>query len=202
MPSIYDIKPQFQGLLRPCVQKLAKLGVTANQITLLACVLSVGVGALLYRTPDSKKIFWLITFLFFVRMALNAIDGMLAREHNMKTPLGAILNELTDVISDAALYLPFACVSGFSPPLIVIIVVLAVISEMTGVVAIQIGASRRYEGPMGKSDRAFVFGVFALLIALEVSYHSWMPYVLSSLIVLLGLTIFNRSRKALAEVKP
>lgn len=202
MPSIYDIKPQFQGLLRPFVQKIAKFGVTANQITLLACALSVGVGAILYCYPDSKKIFWLIPVLFFVRMALNAVDGMLAREHNMKTPLGAILNELTDVISDAALYLPFACVAGFTPALIVIIVVLSVMSEMAGVVAIQIGASRRYEGPMGKSDRAFVFGVFSLLIALEVSYHSWMPYVLSALIVLLGWTIFNRSRKALEEVKP
>ena len=38
-----------------------------------------------------------------------------------------------------------------------VIVVLTLVSEMTGVVAVQIGASRRYDGPMGKSDRAFVF---------------------------------------------
>ena len=37
----------------------------------------------------------------FLRMALNAIDGMLAREFNQKTNLGAYLNELTDVISVA-----------------------------------------------------------------------------------------------------
>ena len=39
-------------------------------------------------------------------MALNAIDGMLAREFNQKSRLGGYLNEITDVVSDAALYLP------------------------------------------------------------------------------------------------
>jgi CDP-diacylglycerol--glycerol-3-phosphate 3-phosphatidyltransferase len=39
-------------------------------------------------------------------MALNAIDGMLAKEFALKSRLGAMLNELGDVFSDAALYLP------------------------------------------------------------------------------------------------
>jgi CDP-diacylglycerol---glycerol-3-phosphate 3-phosphatidyltransferase len=94
----------------------------------------------------------------FLRMALNAVDGMLAREHNQKSRLGAVLNELCDVLSDAALYLPLALVAGFDPALIVVIVLLATVSEMTGVLMQTLGASRRYDGPMGKSDRAFVFG--------------------------------------------
>ena len=40
-----------------------------------------------------------------LRMALNAADGMLAREHGQASPLGFYLNELGDIISDAALYL-------------------------------------------------------------------------------------------------
>ena len=48
----------------------------------------------------------------FVRMALNAIDGMLAREFAQKSALGAVLNELGDVVSDTALYLPFATIAG------------------------------------------------------------------------------------------
>ena len=46
-------------------------------------------------------------------MAFNAIDGMLAREFGQKSRLGAYLNELTDVVSDAALYLPFAWLPPF-----------------------------------------------------------------------------------------
>lgn len=48
-----------------------------------------------------------IAYRAFIRMALNALDGMLARECNQQTRLGAILNETGDVISDIALYLPF-----------------------------------------------------------------------------------------------
>ena len=39
--SIYALKPKFQNLLRPLVRQLAAKGVTANQVTLLACLLSI-----------------------------------------------------------------------------------------------------------------------------------------------------------------
>ena len=133
-------------------------------------------------------------------MALNAIDGMLAREHDMKSNLGAVLNEIGDVASDSALYLPLALVPGFRPELVVAIVLLAAISEMTGVVAVQIGATRRYDGPMGKSDRAFVFGLLCLLLGCGVSLEQWLDTILGGVILLLVLTIFNRSRQALKEV--
>jgi CDP-diacylglycerol--glycerol-3-phosphate 3-phosphatidyltransferase len=47
-------------------------------------------------------------------MALNAIDGMLAREHGQASRLGAVLNELGDVVADAGLYLPLALTTVFS----------------------------------------------------------------------------------------
>ena len=133
-------------------------------------------------------------------MALNAIDGMLAREHGQKSALGGVLNELTDVISDAALYLPFACVAGFSPALVVLVVFLATLTEMTGVVCVQIGASRRYDGPFGKSDRAFAFGAMALIIGLTGSSGPWIDWVLIAMTALLGRTIQNRATRGLAEV--
>lgn len=83
-------------------------------------------------------------------MGLNAIDGMLAREFGQQSKLGAILNELGDVVADTVLYLPLALVPGIYAPLIVGVVILSIISEMTGVIAIQIGAIRQYQGPMGK----------------------------------------------------
>ena len=48
----------------------------------------------------SMRVLLLLPAVLFLRMALNAIDGMLAREHNQKSALGAILNELGDVFSD------------------------------------------------------------------------------------------------------
>ena len=65
-------------------------------------------------------------------MALNAVDGMLAREFHQKSTLGAFLNELTDVISDAALYLPFAIVAPFEPFWVAVVIMLAGLSEFAG----------------------------------------------------------------------
>ncbi|MDF7806515.1 CDP-alcohol phosphatidyltransferase family protein [Pontiellaceae bacterium B12219] len=199
MASVYDLKPRFQDLLRSIVVKLADHGYTANQVTVAAALLSILTGALLMKYSAGRAVLLLLPIVLFVRMALNAIDGMLAREHDMKTPLGAILNELGDVISDAALYLPLALVPGFPPKIMVIIVVLAVISEMTGVIAVQIGASRRYDGPMGKSDRAFVFGALGFLLAIGLFPRAWVSFAMIIVCILLIITIVNRGRRALAE---
>lgn len=201
MPSIYDLKPRFQALLRPLTVALARRGVAANQVTLLAMALSVAAGAAIALFPGAQALLLVVPLLLFVRMALNAIDGMLAREHDMKTPLGAVLNELGDVVSDAALYLPLALVAGVPAGLVVTAVVLAVISEMTGVVAVQIGASRRYDGPMGKSDRAFVVGLITLLLGLGVAPGPWLAILLAAVCGLLVATILNRAAKALEETK-
>jgi CDP-diacylglycerol---glycerol-3-phosphate 3-phosphatidyltransferase len=200
MPSIYGLKPKFQSLLRPLTSTLARVGINANQVTLAAMALSFITGAAIFHFRTQRSLL-LLPVVLFVRMALNAIDGMLAREHNQKTALGAVLNELGDAFSDAALYLPLAVIPDFTPELVVLIVLFAVLTEMTGIIAVQIGASRRYDGPMGKSDRAFVFGALGLLLGLNLPIVFVVRYVLWLVLVLLSLTIVNRARKALAELK-
>jgi len=98
------------------------------------------------------------------------------------------------------LYSPFAVFAGISPHAVGAVVLLAVLSEMTGVVAVEIGASRRYDGPMGKSDRAFVFGLLAVILGFGVDPGWWVNAVLTLVAVLIGLTIFNRARNALREL--
>ena len=48
MASIYDLKPKFQNLLRPLCGSLARAGVTANQVTVAAAVLSLAEGAAIF----------------------------------------------------------------------------------------------------------------------------------------------------------
>lgn len=199
--TIYDLKPAFQNLLRPACRTLADAGISANQVTVVALVISVVVGTTLAYFNDTRWALALVPAWLFLRMALNAIDGMLAREHGMQSKLGAILNEVSDVVADAALYLPFALVAGFSPMLVTIAVVLALLTEMAGVVGAQVGASRRYDGPLGKSDRAFVFGVLGLLLALGIDLRPYANGVIALVAVLSAITVWNRSAKALAELE-
>jgi CDP-diacylglycerol--glycerol-3-phosphate 3-phosphatidyltransferase len=200
MASVYDLKPAFQRLLRPLCRALARAGVTANQVTVAAALLSLAAGALVAWRPAARWPLLLIPAVLLVRMALNAIDGMLAREHGMKSALGGILNELGDVVSDAALYLPLALVPGIDPRLMTAVVLLAALTEMTGVVAVQIGASRRYDGPAGKSDRAVALGALCLALGLGAPAGRWTDVFLALLAAALVLTVVNRSRRALREV--
>lgn len=200
MPSIYSIKPAFQNFLRPLTVKLAAFGTTANQVTLSALVLSLLTGVILVFCRPQTGIYVIVPVVMLVRMALNAIDGMLAREHGMINPLGAVLNELCDVVSDAALYLPFALLPEINLWIVVILVIAAIISEMTGVIAVQIGASRRYDGPMGKSDRAFVFGAIALALGLGMPAGSWLNELFGIVLILTIATVVNRAHRALDEI--
>jgi len=203
MPSIYDLKPAFQRLLQPVVDGLARAGATANQVTVAALLLSVATGTLVALWPAAAWPLWLYPPVLLLRMALNAVDGQLARQHHQASPLGALLNELGDVASDAALYLPLALVAGMAglpAALLVSVVVLAALGEMAGVCAVQIGASRRYDGPMGKSDRAFVLALVAVALALGLPARPWLVAVLALVALLAAVTVVNRGRRALAEV--
>ena len=81
--------------------------------------------------------------------------------------------------------------------MIVMIVILAMATEMAGVVSVQIGGSRRYDGPMGKSDRAFAFGVIAILLGIQIPVENWIPWILGIILFLLFITLRNRIRMAL-----
>ena len=199
MISIYALKPRFQSLLRPMVRWLANKGITANQVTLAAAVDSLLVALGVTWGAPLLWPFALIPLWMLLRMALNAIDGMLAREFGQQSRLGAYLNELCDVIADSALYLPFALLPGVSPLLVMIIVLLAAVVEYAGVLGLMVGASRRYDGPMGKSDRAAVFGLLGMLVAWGTLTATWLNLLLGLVLLLLIYTLYNRVRHGLAE---
>ena len=201
MLSIYQLKPRFQNLLRPLVQRLYDNGTTANQITVLAGLVSVLVGVVIACFASHLWLFALIPLWMILRMALNAIDGMLAREFGQQSRLGAYLNELCDIVADCALILPFAVIPGVSLLLVLAVTLLALFSEYTGVLGPMVGASRRYDGPMGKSDRAFILGVLATGIALGWLAAAWVNGVLAIVAALLIYTLVNRVRQGLKEVQ-
>ena len=170
--SIYALKPKFQNLLRPIVKRLYQKGITANQVTLFACAVSILIGLLLALFAGVSTLFWLLPIWLFVRMALNAMDGMLAREFGQQSALGGYLNEITDIAADAALYLPFAFIAPFGGVQIALFIWLAAMTEFCGVLGQVHGNGRRYDGPFGKSDRAFFIGALAVWYAIAGSFHS------------------------------
>ena len=200
MISVYNLKSKFSDILRPICNSLVKVGITANMVTISAFVLSVITGVLIYLyIPKCALAYWILPISLFIRMALNNIDGVIAREHNQKTNIGAIYNELGDILSDIVIYVPMLYIMHSNILLIFLFTILTIISETVGIMGIQIGASRHYDGPMGKSDRAFWLSMLAIVAYFHTISCKSLSIFLGIVCFLLVYTIFNRIKGALKE---
>jgi CDP-diacylglycerol--glycerol-3-phosphate 3-phosphatidyltransferase len=100
------------------------------------------------------------------------------------------------------LYLPFAFVAPFGPWSIGLVVVASCVSEMAGALGPMVGTARRFDGPMGKSDRALVFGALGLYIGLGYALPEAAFWLLPALAFLIGCnTVLRVHRGAAAATK-
>lgn len=188
--SLYQLKSQFQNQLRPVSDALVKHHCTANQVTISAALLSIGTAYLIAKPAKDKPAIWLsLPLSLFVRMALNAIDGMMAREHGQASPLGAVLNEAGDVIADTALivslqsHLEQQGISGLNSfsthqQHMVSMTALSISTELLAIISNICFEYRANQGPLGKSDRAFLLG----------SIGAWMGMPVPRLLTARGLS--------------
>jgi CDP-diacylglycerol--glycerol-3-phosphate 3-phosphatidyltransferase len=203
MISSYQLKGGFQRLVRPLATALVGAGITPNQVTIGTMLASLAFAAEVALVPGAGRTatYIAVPVFFLLRMALNAVDGLMAKEWNLTSPLGLFLNELGDVIADAALYLAFIADARIPRMLMIAFVFVALLTEMAGVVAVQVGSKRRYEGPMGKSDRTILIGLLSVLLALDVQKPLLIQAILGLGLVGGGLTVANRVRGALRDAR-
>lgn len=197
MISIYNIKPRFQNLLRPLLIVLYKAGVTANQITISSIVLSAAIGTCFWFADKNKILFLALPLGLLIRMALNALDGMMAKTYNQSTKSGELLNEIGDVISDLLIFFPLLKHEAAHLYLLVVFICLSVVNEFCGVLGKVISGVRRYDGPMGKSDRAFVLALYGILRFFGLDMSSAFFPCLLVVISLLILSTIVRIKKTL-----
>jgi CDP-diacylglycerol--glycerol-3-phosphate 3-phosphatidyltransferase len=196
MISVYNIKPKFQQLLRPVLKAFYKMGITANMITWGSILLSVFTGGMIWLQPYGSSL-WLLLLLLFVRMALNALDGMMAREYNMQSRGGEILNELGDIVSDLFIFYPLGQLLSINWNILVVFIFLSIINETAGILGKAVTGIRRYEGPMGKSDRAFFVGLVSLVLYFTETIRLYMNVIFEVAIALLIISTCIRIYKTL-----
>ncbi|MFC3159377.1 CDP-diacylglycerol--glycerol-3-phosphate 3-phosphatidyltransferase [Chryseobacterium arachidis] len=199
MISVYKLKPKFQQLLTPILLFLHRNKVTANQITVSSILLSVAIGILFWNADHSKCFFLSLPVGLLIRMALNALDGMMARKFNQTSKLGEILNEVGDIVSDVIIFFPLLKFQPESLYLIILFIILSVINEFSGLLGKAVGKDRRYDGPMGKSDRALMLGLYGLLIFFGVNISGISNYIFGIIIALLVVSTLIRLKKSLHE---
>lgn len=194
--TLYKIKPTFQAMLRPIMFGLYKHHISANFITIFSIILSFVTGITLVIFP-LPNLFIVLPIVLFIRMALNALDGMLARECNQETHLGAILNEIGDIISDIVLYFPLILLPSCNIFLGLLMLFCIILTEFCGVLVQTINGKRNYDGPLGKSDRALIFGIWGFLLSIWPNLIQWSNIIWGVITILLLWTIINRCRSVL-----
>lgn len=193
------LKPRLKAILRPLAARLAAVGVTANQVTLTSLAGSIAVGAILCANPDNPALCALLPLWLPVRTVCAALDGTLAIEFGQKSRLGGILNEVGDIVSDIALFLPLTFVAPFAASSIAFLITLIVMAEIAGIAGPLLGGDRRLDGPLGKADRSIILATLGLLIALLGGLPGGAQLLPPVLYGGLILTIWNRLRFATAD---
>ncbi|MFB9077208.1 CDP-alcohol phosphatidyltransferase family protein [Flavobacterium procerum] len=197
MISIYTIKPQFQKLLSPILAFLHKKNISPNQITIGSCVLSLLIGVLFWHSDFNTLFFLFLPIGLLLRMALNALDGMMAKKYNLTSNTGEMLNEMGDIVSDLFIFFPLLKFEPQALYLVVLFIALSVINEFAGVMGKAIKGERRYDGPMGKSDRALLLGVYGILKFCSVDFSDYSIWIFTVVILLLLISTYVRIKKTL-----
>ena len=197
MISIYKLKPKFQKLLQPLLLLFKRIGVSPNHITVFTIFFSLLIGYILFLGIYNSFWFIVVALGLLIRMMLNALDGMMANQFNLQSKLGEILNEIGDVISDIAIYFPFLYFEAIKSEYVILFIFLSIINEFCGVLAKLISGSRRYDGPMGKSDRAFLVGIICIVLFFTDSILIYLNYVFIIAIFLILISSYFRITKAL-----
>lgn len=197
MISIYNIKPKFQKLLRPILKWLNDHNVTANQITVSSIVLSLLIGISFWFADKVSILFLVLPIGLLIRMALNALDGMMAREYNQQTKKGELLNEVGDIVSDLFIFFPLFKFEKEIVYIIGLFLALSIINEFSGIMGKIVGNERRYEGPMGKSDRAFILSLYGIVSFYWSNLLDFSNWIFIIVILLLVISTVTRLTKAI-----
>jgi CDP-diacylglycerol--glycerol-3-phosphate 3-phosphatidyltransferase len=181
----------------PILNQLHQQQITANKITIAAMLWSALLGVLLFMSPNHPIYLICVAFGLLVRMALNALDGMMARSFNQQSKLGEILNELGDVLSDTIIFCGLFSFQFVSKPILFSFIILSIVNEFSGVLAKLVSGTRRYDGPMGKSDRALLIGLWCVVYFMFPVISRAFNVILIIAILLLVISTYKRLSNSL-----
>lgn len=151
--NLYATKGAVNARLVPLVDRLAKAGVTPDQVTLAAVPVAVLGGACLLLSTSLPALLLAVPVLVVLRLVLNLIDGNMARRTGQIHPRGELYNELGDRLADVALLAPVAFLPGASPQIVLLGVLVGVMASYVGITARAAGGERIYRGILSKPGR-------------------------------------------------
>lgn len=198
--TLYSVKPAFQRTLEPAARFAIRSAISANQLTLTAVALSLVGGIALGLSSFEPRLMLVAVPVVAARLALNALDGMVARSARTASPSGELLNELGDRVGDLLLVGGLVLAGHGDLRLGAVALGVITLPGAVGVTARAAGGVRRYEGPLSKPDRMAALAVASVLtLALPVG-----PVISGYFVLLIAgvlLTTANRYRHAHRQLR-
>ena len=155
--GIYGLKPRFRAALRPVLAFACRFH--PNTVSGAAVSFALLAGLALWQAPARPWLLLAAPALFFLRIAANALDGMVAQERGLASPRGEMVNEFSDRVNDALILAGLAAGGLVHPALSSAALAGALLVSYLGILPKAAGGSRRYDGPLGKADRMLLLGI-------------------------------------------
>jgi CDP-diacylglycerol--glycerol-3-phosphate 3-phosphatidyltransferase len=195
---LYLIKGNFQKTIR----WVAGSWMTPNEAALLGVIFVILTASSFYLGFTYEKLHFcllLVPVFLFMRMMMNALDGLLSREYKLASVAGELLNEGVDVVGDIICYGVLYFVPGVPKFHLIIYLMLIWTAEFFGVLGKSMpGGVRRYENVLsGKPDRALWMGLFSIILFFCPQFMKYAGYYFIGLSGLLALTCILRIKKIL-----
>ena len=198
MDGLYAIKPWFVRRLRGVEDTLVSLRVSADALTWAAVGAAAGAGVAIVAGTGAPLLWLAVAPLALARIALNALDGSVARRTGTARPSGALLNEASDRIADALFLVPLAWVAG--PALALAALAATLLASLAGVLSQALTGTRDHGGPMGKADRMLVLGVASLVAPMQPRAWTVAAIAVASGALITAAARVTRIRRRLADV--
>ena len=176
-----DIPQRSTGWAASAADAMAGAGLTPNQISVLSVVFAALAAALLVAsahvgTPVRSIVLVAVALLLPLRLLANMLDGMLAVEKGMHSPVGDLYNEVPDRLSDVFVFAAagYATAGAWTIGSTDVGVALGWATALAAVLTAYVrslgaanGIGNFFQGPMAKPARMWVMVAAALVSLAE-----------------------------------
>jgi archaetidylinositol phosphate synthase len=192
--GIYNIKPWFREQLQPLVKLL--WNVHPDVLTWAALGVSLFAGVLLNISNERPWLAVAAVPLLVARLMLNALDGMVAHQTGKARAAGEVLNEVSDRLSDLAIFIGLALSPMADKVLGLLVIIAMLMVSYVGVLGKAVGAERVYGGILGKADRMILLMLACLIYGLapdaQIMGYSVFNAMLVIFLPLASITLLQR----------
>jgi hypothetical protein len=192
------VRQRLDAQLAPLAGLAASRGINGDGLQWGVLGVAASVGALLLLTPallpSGHGVLLLLPAALAARALALAVAEVLARDHPEVPQRDPAVREVTDAGAELLLYLPVAAYPGVAAAPVVLLVALGLLAEIAGLSTLARGGERRRDGPMTLRDRAIVFAIVGLILALDPGAAPWLPWLLLPAAALALATVYSRMR--------